>query len=491
MLSVTALLRNKDNAMNNWKPSRRSFSKSLGLGAAATFLPALRAGSSHAAGTIPTRFIVFWAGHGVPRHVYNITAAGGGAATETDFMFPAIRSPLNAIKKDLIAISGMDMVSATVDKTSPSNAHYEGETHCLAAINRANGDTAGGPSIDQYIAKAINSPSPVTKFQSLSLALQVDGNVSSTKVCTQASGQVVSLDPSPSAVYKRVFANFKPPGTKTLPATGPSAAEIAAMQRKSVLDFVLNDFDAVKPKLSKAHLTKLDAHASAVRDLEKSLMLGNGGSGGTFTPGAGCADPTATVTAGSGNAYPGSAAMHAANIKSMSKLVTSAFACDLTRVALMCVNDPYSSDIGYVSGSNGTTDAHDLIHKTSYNGAGTLKDNPNAMATVTKWHQWEAQQYVNLLEMLRQVPEADGSTMLDHTVVLLCGQIGEHGHALDALPWVVGGGSAAGFKTGRFLKYNKAPHNNLFVSIAQAMGVQTNTFGNAAVCTGPLAGLRT
>ena len=85
--------------------------------------------------------------------------------------------------------------------------------------------------------------------------------------------------------------------------------------------------------------------------------------------------------------------------------------------------------------------------------------------------------------------------MLDHTIVLWCSQIGEHGHEVDFLPWIMAGGSAVGFKPGRYLKYprtnNKgAAHNNLFVSIAQAMGVNTNTFGNASVCTGPLDGLR-
>jgi Protein of unknown function (DUF1552) len=475
--------------MNAWKPSRRSLTKALGLGAAATFLPLLRPRASHAASDIPTRVVLFWAGHGVPRQIYNFKSAGGGAPTSTDFVFPQVRAPFNAIKKDLIALSGLGMVSATVDKLAPANAHYEGETHSLAAINRANADTAGGPSIDQYIAKAINSPSPVTKVPSLSLALAVDGNVSATKVCTQAAGQVVSLDVTPSAVYKRLFANFMPPSMTPPQMTGPTAAEIAAAQDKSVLDFVLSDFDAVKPKLSREQQTKLDAHQSAVRDLEKSLALG-GGTGGTVKPGASCADPTSAVTAGTGNAYPGTGAMHQANITSMFKLVQSSFACDLTRVALLCLADPFSEAFGYQSGAYGTTDAHDLIHKTSYNGAGSLKDNPDAMATVTKWHQWEATQFVSLLDLLRKIPEVDGSSMLDHTIVLLCGQIGEHGHELDALPWVVGGGSAVGFSGGRFLQLDKAPHNNLFVSLAQAMGVETNTFGNPTVCTGPLAGLR-
>ena len=57
-------------------------------------------------------------------------------------------------------------------------------------------------------------------------------------------------------------------------------------------------------------------------------------------------------------------------------------------------------------------------------------------------------------------------------------------------------------KTGRYVRYPRAKdmnlwptystgpaHNDLFVSLANLMGVQTSTFGNPAVCKGPLAGL--
>jgi hypothetical protein len=38
--------------------------------------------------------------------------------------------------------------------------------------------------------------------------------------------------------------------------------------------------------------------------------------------------------------------------------------------------------------------------------------------------------------------------------------------------------------------YSKGPpHNDLFVSLANFMGVKTDTFGNPEVCTGPLDGL--
>jgi hypothetical protein len=52
-------------------------------------------------------------------------------------------------------------------------------------------------------------------------------------------------------------------------------------------------------------------------------------------------------------------------------------------------------------------------------------------------------------------------------------------------------GSAGGyFKTGQSLQFEgNSPHNNLLVSLLNSMGVETQTFGMAEYCTGPLNGL--
>jgi hypothetical protein len=469
--------------------SRRALLKMLGLTAAA---PLLEASSASAAG-VPKRLLIFWAGSGVPRHIYSFKSASGAAATETDFVFPAIRSPLNAIVRDLIVFENLDMVSSTVDPTSAANAHYAGETHSLAATNRVNGDTPGGASIDQYVASAINSPAPLTRVPSLSLAAQTDGNVSHLKVCTRASGQVIALEPNPQAVYQRLFSGFVPPAPPS--QSGPTPQQIAAQQKKSVLDRVAREFGALSPGLSAAARRKLDAHASAVRDFEMRLRLvaGAGGTGSVVS--TTCKDPGALSVQGTRNAWPGDSQLYQKNLDAMMHLVQMAFACDLTRVVLFAPGEPFGDTWGYTSGAWGTTDVHDLIHKTSYNGGGTLKGNADAMAAITRLHHVECRQFIQMLDLLRQVPESDGKSVLDHTIVLWCSQIAEHGHDLDYLPWVLAGGSQAGFRPGRYLKYSRvngkgAPHNNLFVSIAQAMGVQTTTFGNSAVCTGPLERLR-
>lgn len=474
--------------MSTW--SRRQLLQAMGLTGAATFLPWLRPRVAQAA-PAPVRLLLYWSGSGVPRHVYNLTSASGGPATETDFVFPAIRAPLNAIKNQLITFNNLAMVSDTVDPTPPANAHYQGETHSLSAANRANSDTPGGPSIDQYIAKAINAARPLTKIPSLTLAAQNDGNVTGLKVCTAARGEVVSFEPSASAVYHRLFDNFVPPKPPT--QTGPSPQEIAAAQRKSVLDQVVGEFAALKSGMSTAARQKLEAHAASVRDFESRLALTaptTVTSGSSLTA---CKNPGIASLNGAQNVWPGDSAMLKRNFDAMASLVQAAFACDLTRVALLAPAEPFGDTWGYTKGAWNTTDEHDLIHKTAMNG--NLRMDAAPMDAVQKLHQFECRQFMQMLDLLRAIPEADG-TMLDYTIVLWCSQIGEHGHALDQLPWIMAGGSKVGFRPGRYLNLPRGtgdkgtPHNNLFVSIAQAMGVQTNTFGNAAVCTGPLAGLR-
>jgi len=474
--------------MSTW--SRRQMLQAMGLTGAATFLPWLRPRRAEAAPT-PVRLLLYWSGSGVPRHVYNLTSASGGAASETDFVFPAMRAPLNAIKGQLITFNNLAMVSDTVDPTAPANAHYQGETHSLAATNRANSDTPGGPSIDQYIAKALNAARPLTKVPSLTLAAQNDGNVTGLKVCTAARGEVVSFEPSAAAVYRRLFDNFVAPKPPT--QTGPSPQEIAAAQRKSVLDHVLGEFSALKPGLSSAARQKLEAHAASVRDFESRLALTTPMTVASGSSLMACKDPGIASLNGATNVYPGDASMLKKNFDAMASLVQAAFACDLTRVALLAPAEPFGSSWGYTKGAWNTTDEHDLIHRTAMNG--NLRMDAAPMNAVQKLHQLECQQFMQMLDLLRAIPEADGS-MLDYTIVLWCSQIGEHNHAVDQLPWIMAGGSKLGFRPGRYLNLprgseNKGtPHNNLFVSIAQAMGVSTNTFGNAAVCTGPLAGLR-
>ena len=61
-------------------------------------------------------------------------------------------------------------------------------------------------------------------------------------------------------------------------------------------------------------------------------------------------------------------------------------------------------------------------------------------------------------------------------------------HNCESVPFVLAGASGW-LKPGQYLKLGGEPHQKLLVSMCQALGVDTDTFGNASLGSGPLAGL--
>jgi hypothetical protein len=119
----------------------------------------------------------------------------------------------------------------------------------------------------------------------------------------------------------------------------------------------------------------------------------------------------------------------------------------------------------------------------------------SAQEKLTLINTWYAEQLAYFLGKLASYQEADGTTLLDNTVVLWCSEVGKgNNHAHRDLPFLLAGSCGGSFRTGRFLDYQAGggaghPHNNLLVSLAQAMGTADTTFGDPAHCTGPLPGL--
>jgi hypothetical protein len=59
------------------------------------------------------------------------------------------------------------------------------------------------------------------------------------------------------------------------------------------------------------------------------------------------------------------------------------------------------------------------------------------------------------------------------------------------IAFVLAGRAGGAIRTGRYLVYGGVSHNNLLISMLNAMDVATNTFGNPKYVTGPLPGLLT
>lgn len=488
-------------------PARRGFSRrtllgALGLGALTYALPLGRGGGRAMAGptTAPKRIVFFYGSGMLYNYVNGQIAQTGGAfpvgvngaplPTEYEWDLGSLHTPLAPHKADLLYMDGLGMVSEQLDPTEAGNAHSQGAKHALAPYVSAGPDLPGGISIDQFIAEQLNTPSPVTAFPAIELLfapwaneLEVFSGASAT-----GPGSVVAGGWDPRKNYQDIFGNFEDPNQD------PAVLAALKARRDAVFALAKGEMSGLSGRLTGADKTKIDTHLDLMSDLQKQLDL----------TGPACQKPDEMALLGEIGGCdfacwePNDPVIFSRNYKLSSeintKLAAAALACDLTRVVFLDVRHPAEPDFGYSSGAFGSTDSHDLIHKVN-NPAEPASQDPVAWSMIADQCRIEAQKLADLLALLKSIPEGDG-TLFDSTVVLWCGQIGWGSHDLARLPWVICGNLQGHFKTGRYLKLpanpksdRGMPHSDLFVSLAQAMGLDIQTFGNPDCCNGPLPGL--
>jgi hypothetical protein len=457
------------------KFGRRSLLQTLGLAAGGAMLPSLAPRGARAAAVAPKRYLWYYTYHGTLPQFW-VPKSGG----ETDFVLNDLLSNLEPYRKDIVLLDGLDMKSHdNIDEVG--NAHQQGQNHSVAGIKAFNADLAGGPSLDQLIAKANSGK---TKFPSLEMAVAGNGTSFPSYHYIAHTGPAMKLasEGDPRKVWSRVFSGFTPPagGGNTMPPPAPMTDNSKKRQR-SILDYVMGEIGSVQPKLSAADKQKLDAHTSAVRDLENQLGLleTTGGTGGTGGNVGGAGSGCASLLQPSASNFNTIVDAHVA-------MATMAFACDLTRVASINIDELSDNVSGYPAGAFGSSDAHDLIHKTSPDNGG-LRNDAGAVDVIRKYHKVYAAAFYKIVDALAKMPDVDGKRVLDNTVVLWGGEIALGSHDLHGCKWVLAGSAGGAIRTGRWVQCNHAPHQNLYVSLGQACGLDLTTFGNPATCTGKLS----
>jgi hypothetical protein len=443
--------------------SRRALLR--GAAGVAIGLPFLEAMSPRAsADTFPKRFLVFFTANGTVEG--NWLPMGNGNA----FSLGSILQPLDSIKDKLLILSGFDNKVAL---ESPGDGHQTG-MGCMLTASKLNVGTlfcegtcdtpkyvdwSSGISIDQYVAQKVGQ---ATKFPSVEFGVQVEDASVWSRMSYLGDSQPVPPQDDPKKNFDRLFGSL---------SADPFGQKKQHDGRKSVLDFVDDDLTRLNARLGSADKKKLDAHLDAIRAIEKSLDKPGAVLGGS------CAVPT---YGDPGDIYKN--ANFPAVGKAQMDLIAMAIACDLTRVASLqwdtAVSNVQFSWLGITGQNSGH---HDMSHFPD--------DDQTTQANLTKINTWYAEQFAYLCQKLDAVPEGNG-TMLDNTVILWCNELGKgNAHTRSNMHWLLAGGAGGYFKTGRFLQFNGDSHSNLLVSIANAMGIQTNSFGDPAYCTGPMAGL--
>ena len=321
-----------------------------------------------------------------------------------------------------------------------------------AAPHPGSGGFRNTISLDQYIAERIGH---LTRFPSLTVGVNVQQGLRS--LSWTASGVLIPCEEKASDVFTRMFIQ----GSK---------AEVETQIRKldmgqSILDAVAGQAKDLERSVGARDRERLDQYFTSVRDLEQRMQMSREWE---FKPKPKVSAPIPLDPA-SPKAYMDKVAL-------MYDMARLAFETDSTRCISLLLDSVNSPAIEF-----GDVKTDEGYHNLSHHGKSAKK-----LAQLKEIDEWHMKLLGKLYSDLQAVQE-DGDTLLDRTMVVYGSNLGNaNTHVTTNLPVIFAGG---GFKHGQHLAFD-TEHNyplpNLFVSMLQRMGLETDKFASS---TGTMRGL--
>ena len=450
------------------RPTRRNFLRgATGVAIALPWLEFFDRGSARAQGATPTQAQRFMAVFTPGGTVLNKWRPSG---TETAPVLSPILAPLEPMKQKLLVLDGIDMKSAV------GGIHEEGIVALLTGTPQsdANRRYASGPSIDQVLADRFKKPR-----RSLEVAIR------------WATGKSHGLLATNNCLNFENSAGFKPIPPRLDPVeiwndlfkmqgAAPSGEAMARIARKrSILDFLDRRYVGLAQQLGAEDRAKLEQHLTKIREIERTLE--------NMPATATCKAPELIDTSrynpftGLNSSDDGSVRDKSTDAeiptvgKLMMDMLVMALACDMTSVCTLQWTDTEAKHtFPWLSLSE---------HHHYYQHDGGFKP-----AECQKICTWYSEMHLYLLQAMAAV-DMGGHTLLDESVVFFGSELQEPpSHKCNNMPFLLAGGGG-GLRTGRWLRFDSQPHNNMWVSILNLFGDPRSTFGDPKYCTGPLSGL--
>ncbi len=390
-----------------------------------------------------------------------IQSAWWPKGNETGFDLSRTLQPLESVRQHIQVLGGLDHVNAAAGPDGAGDhARANGTFLTGVRMKKSATNVRAGISIDQAIAREVGH---LTRLSSLELTCDAGRNTGACdsgyscayqyNVSWSSPTTPMTPEANPRQVFERLF------------GAGSTEERIKELQRRraeqrSILDFVMEDARDMQRRLNAPDKDKLDQYLTGVRELEARIQraekLGDPKNPAQDTP-------------------PGIPPTYAEHIQLMFDTLVLAFQTDSTRVATMLLAHDGSNrsfaEIGIPEGH------HDLSHH---------RNNQEWIQKLSDIDLWYAKQFAHFLERLRDTPDVDGKSLLENSMIVYgSGNADGNAHSHTNLPMVLAGGGGGTLTPGRFIKHGSKPTSNLFLSLADRMGVRgLERFGDS---TGRLA----
>ena len=416
------------------QPSRRHFLRGTG---AVIALPALEsigfrrfASAASKVPSAPSKRCVFLSiGFGVTKETWFPDVRQTGA----DYELSEGLSPLARHQSDITVIQGCS--------NQFSNEAHWGSTFWLTGANRYSvpgQNMANSISADQVVAQHLGQD---TRFSSLQLnAASLEGHGPGLSLAWNQRGKPVAGQNDPVQVFHKLFSADDMPLEQR---------QAAIAENRSVLDAVLTQARSVKRGLAKTDTDKLDEYFQGIRDIETRLEKDE----------LWLDIPKAKAPL----QEPEPGLKGRAEIEIMQDLIIAALQTDSTRA--LTYRMPGQS---LLNSLNLKPSSHNVSHYSP-------GERMEASKLRDKTH---SELLARLIDKLKAVREADGSSLFDNTAVAFGSNISSI-HYLTNCPTVITGGGA-NLKLGQHIVLAEdTPLCNVWLTMLQGLGIQTQQHGDS------------
>jgi len=432
----------------SWHLDRRTFLKGVGVTCVLPYLECMGVGAPKANGSnIPKRMCFLYVPNGVgipPKdnpHFQKWSWFPHGSGT--DYQMTESLAPLEPYRQDMTIMGGLSH-----PRSRKVLGHIAGDTWLTGGDLRGS-EYKNNMSVD---ARALSKH---TRYPSLSLS--TDGGVGyKSRVSTLSfdlGGKPMPTEHRQRAIFERYFS---PDGQ------GTTEDRRKSLNRgKKIVDLILEDSKTMKHRLGKNDQDKMDEYMTSLNRVEDQLIRNEKWLDvpmKSFDADELTLDADATIDP-------------AAYLKSMMDLIVLGFQTDLTRVItyMMAREDGMGFGDNFPKLALGLKGHHSISHDKA-------KDH---WVEWGKYDQWLSQQFAYFLDQMKTTRDEHGP-ILDNTLVLY-GSACSTTHNARNYPLVLAGGSKLGVEHGTYTVFDEShiPMSNLFVSMLNAVGVETESFSDS------------
>ena len=441
---------------------RRRLLQLAGLTALGASLPRTALQAFMQTGEAPRRLIVVSHCHGWPYATWRLRPEGLAehepwsvdlaSMSQEEFSQPL--APLYEHRQRMLALDGLSLATAELD--AGGNRHDRGWVHAWTGNNAnfsARDTRSTSTSIDQLVAEHIARADRLP-----SLELSVDAALEAGRpISYSPHGVRLPSENTPLAAWERVF--------------GPaSSGDAVGTRRRATLDFAQAEYKELASNLDTSGRNRRDSHFNLGERLGHRL------------------EGLATLSCDAPTRPAATFAQYDQRFDAFTDIIGAAFGCDITRVVALSLGEMPTAEFG-------ADHISDKVHKGI---AHYIYDDETKYAAMTDYAAHHARQVARLVSTLENVPDVDGRSVMDNTLIVWGSELGDGWHGYRHYNPVLIGGSWA-FNTGRYLywphdtpaemrvpaqvlaegvsRVSGLPHQKLLVSVAQAMGLGVDHVG--------------